>query len=163
MTAWPQLACVSVFVCGEGEPGPPPPAVSPLVLQVAAGGAGCILSVATCGALLKGTLTVCVGGGGGGGYTTAPPLAHHPQLNMSSTLAVPLFCSLGRRWGRWVYPECCYLRPPDCGGGDTGCGPPNPTPNPPPGPTTMNTLQMQLYTIGSCSEGGLEIVRSNLR
>jgi hypothetical protein len=107
-----------------------------------------------------------------------PPLRHSPPLlplsgqQSAADYSPPaaLLALSGRRWGRWVYPECCYLRPPtdggsDCGWGDTDCGTPQPGPSPPPGPnpTTMNTLQMQLYTIGSCSDGGLEIVRSSLR
>jgi hypothetical protein len=98
----------------------------------------------------------------------------------------------GRRWGQWRYPECCYLRPPggvggggNCGGGvwgggvEGGCPPPaddsgggggappptTPFPGPPTAPTPQaaNSIQFQLYTIGSCSSGALNIVNQNLR
>jgi hypothetical protein len=88
---------------------------------------------------------------------------------------------LGRRRGGvgLVKPVCC--RASSGGGswgsdGSTGCGwggcptdpgtpPPTPTPTPPPTPTPTqgNSLELQLYTIGACSDGGLQIVEQSLR
>lgn len=67
----------------------------------------------------------------------------------------------GRRWGRYYWPECCYLRPPpdngggDGGGGGSGGGTPN--------PSLANSWAFKLYTIGSCSEGGMQAIRTNLK
>jgi hypothetical protein len=89
----------------------------------------------------------------------------------------------GRRRGGLglVKPVCC--RASSGGGswgsdGSTGCGwggcptvpgtpppTPTPTPTPPPTPTPTqgNSLELQLYTIGACSDGGLQIVEQSLR
>ena len=81
----------------------------------------------------------------------------------------------GRRWGRTVYPECCYLTPPGGGGGGGGCGwggcppdpppnpPPTPPPNPPPSPNMQQTWTTQTYTIGSCTQGGLGVISNSLK
>lgn len=79
----------------------------------------------------------------------------------------------GRRWGTWSWPECCYLTPPNGGGGgcNSGCPPPTPSPPgptpppspPPPSPNTAQNLRFQLYSIGSCTAGGLGLVESSIR
>jgi hypothetical protein len=65
----------------------------------------------------------------------------------------------GRRWGRYYWPECCYLRPPPDDGGGSSSGGSSGGPN----PSLGNSWAFKLYTIGSCSEGGLQVIKTNLR